>query len=176
MSEERTPTDDSPERWVADRTTFQRVYDVIAGLTEPTAARQVAEWANCSENGAREALEQLVEMGIANRTDSRPALYRRNQSYFRWKRIEEMARGHDRRELRDRLEDLLEADQAYQDRYGVPDPDAVALDDAFDDHEALHDRWDDLTEWRTIRRDVTIVNRAIQRAESTVNGPVRSEP
>ncbi|MWV41789.1 hypothetical protein [Natrialba sp. INN-245] len=168
MTDAAEPPRSAATDWSNDRTTFQRVYDMLVGTTDSAAAQQFAEWADCSENGARQALEQLVEMGIATRTDTRPATYRRNPSYFRWKRIERLADDHDVSELRARLEELLEDDQELQEKYGVPEPDAVAVDDDADatDHETLHERWGDLSEWRTIRRDITLLQRAVQRAES----------
>jgi len=159
------------KQWETDRTTFQRVYDVLAGTTEPVSAQQFSEWAACSENSARQALEQLVEMGIAKQTETRPALYQRNPSYFKWKRVERLAREHSSSELRARLEDLLETDQELQEKYDVPDPDAVVVtDEPAEDHDMLHDRWDDLTEWRTVRQDITILKRAIQRTETGCHG------
>ncbi|XVH32632.1 DUF7342 family protein [Haloferacaceae archaeon DSL9] len=170
MTEEGTPTSSPREQWQADRTTFQRVYDILVGTYDPASAQQFAEWADCSENGARQALEQLTEMGIAERTDTRPATYQRNPSYFRWKRVEQLAREHSPSDLRARIDDLIEDDQGFQAKYGLPDPDAVVIpDDASEDHESLHKRWDDLTEWRTIRRDITVLKQAVQRAESTTD-------
>ena len=64
-------------------------------------------------------------MGIARRRDGRPATYRRNDSYFRWKRVESLANEHDPAELRRRVDDLIGRDRELQDRYDVPDPDAV---------------------------------------------------
>lgn len=174
MTDRSGPGEPRSERWSGDRTTFQRVYDVLVGTTDPAAAGQFAEWADCSENGARRALEQLVEMGIAARSNERPALYRRNPSYFRWKRVETLARDHSISELRARLEELIETDRELQEKYGVPDPDAVVADESIEDHETLHDRWDDLTEWRTIRRDVTLLQRAVRRAESSTDGQIRA--
>ncbi|MFC4248006.1 hypothetical protein ACFOZ7_13820 [Natribaculum luteum] len=174
MTKRSGPSDDPAAQWSADRTTFQRIYDVLVGTTNTASAQQFAEWADCSENGARQALEQLVEMGIAERATARPALYRRNPSYFRWKRVETLAREHNTSDLRARLEELLEADQGFQEKYGVPDPDAVVVaDDPDESHEELHDRWEDLTEWRTTRRDITLLKRAVQRAESSNNDRAR---
>ncbi|WP_458191000.1 DUF7342 family protein [Haladaptatus sp. NG-WS-4] len=170
MTEDGTPASPARKQWQADRTTFQRVYDVLVGTYDAASAQQFAEWADCSENGARQALEQLTEMGIAERTDTRPATYQRNPSYFRWKRVEQLAREHSLSDLRARIDDLIEDDQAYQAEYGVPDPDAVVTsDDAGEEHETVHERWDDLTEWRTIRRDIALLKRAVQRAESTTD-------
>jgi len=176
MTKRSASPNDPSKQWDADRTTFQRVYDILVGTTDPVSAQQFAEWARCSETGARQALEQLVEMGIAERTGTRPAQYQRNPSYFQWKRVETLAREHSAGELRSRLAELIEADQDLQETYGVPDPDAVVVSDyPVEDHEALHDRWDDLTEWRTIRQDITILKRAVQRAESPNDGRIQSK-
>lgn len=174
MTNRPSPTDPS-HQWDSDRTTFQRVYDVLVGTTDPVPAKQFGTWAHCSETGARQALEQLVEMGIAKRTGTRPVQYARNPSYFQWKRVESLAREHSVGELRDRLEALINADQELQETYQVPDPDAVAAgDDPAEDHETLHTRWEDLTEWRTIRRDITLLKRAVQRAASSNDNRIQS--
>jgi len=112
-------------------------------------------------------------MGIARRRDGRPATYRRNDSYFRWKRVESLANEHDPAELRRRVDDLIGRDRELQDRYDVPDPDAVGTADLpADDHEATHERWDDLREWRTVRRDIRILREAVERAESRADDGV----
>lgn len=176
MPERREDTNDPAKQWDRDRTVFQRVYDVLVGTTDSVSAQQFAEWANCSENGARQALDQLVEMGIAEQTESRPSLYQRNPSYFQWKRVETLAHEHSAGELRARLEKLIEVDRELQEKHGVPDPDAVVVsDNSPEDHEMLHEQWDDLTEWRTTRRDITLLKRAVQRIESSNGGRVQSK-
>lgn len=163
---------ESRDRWQDERTTFQRVYDVLVGAREYLTAAEFAERAACSETAAREALEQLSEMGIAERRDGRPTGYRRNDSYFRWKRVESLAREYAPEELRRRVEELIEEDETYQDRYGVPEPAAVTTADLpVEDRDALEDRWDDVAEWRTVRRDVRILRRAVQRAEARADEP-----
>ncbi|MDS0243755.1 MULTISPECIES: hypothetical protein [unclassified Haloferax] len=167
MTDDGPPTFDASEQWRTDRTTFQRVYDILVGTDNPASAQQLAEWADCSENGARQALQQLTEMGIAEKTDTRPATYKRNTSYLRWKRVEQLARGHSPSDLRARVEELIEEDQSFQAEYGVPEPDAVVTtENVVDDHEVLHQQWEDLSEWRTIRRDIQVIQQAVHRAES----------
>lgn len=157
---------DTRQRWEAERTTFQRVYDVVTGLTGFSTAGEVAERAACSDDGARDALSQLVEMGIAEKRDGRPAEYRRNESYFRWRRVEELASEHAPSELRARVEDLLAEDEVFQDRFDAPDPDAVSPE-VFEtgDHDAIHDRWEDVSRWRTVRNYLAVLQRAAHRAE-----------
>lgn len=157
---------DSRRQWREDRTTFQRVYDVITGMTDYVTASDVADAADCSDDGARDALAQLVEMGIAERRDGRPATYRRNDSYFRWRRVEELATGNSVDELRKRIEELVAEDETLQERFDAPDPDAVPPS-AFEtsDHDEIHDCWDALARWRTVRHDLKIFQRAAHRAE-----------
>lgn len=158
------------DRWQDDRTTFQRVYDVLVGTQTFLSAADYAERAACSETAARTALEQLAEMGIADRQSGRPATYRRNASYLRWKRIESLAREHSPETLRQRLEDLIVEDEAFQEQYGVPVPAAVSTADlSIDDHDAHQDRWADLQDWRTVRRDIRVLRRAVDRAETELD-------
>lgn len=162
------------DRWHEDRTTFQRVYDLVLGTREFLTAREVADRADCSESGAREALEQLVEMDVARRRDGRPATYRRNDAYLTWKRVESLARDHDPETLRARVEELIEEDEAFQQQFGVPGPDAVTSADLpADDHEALHEAREDLNEWRTVRQDVGVLRRALHRAEARLEDGIR---
>lgn len=162
-------------RWREERTTFQRVYDVIVGTHSLCPAGEIADRADCSETGAREALGQLVEMGIAERRDGRPATYRRNDAYLTWKRVERLAHEYRPAELRERVDSLLEEDEDFQEHYGVPEPDAVTSEDAETaDHDALHEHWEGLSEWRTVRRDIRVLRRAVQRAETRLDGEARA--
>jgi len=170
MSDETT-REDARTRWRAERTTFQRVYDVVTGLNDFATAKEVGTRADCSTDGARTALTQLVEMGIAERRGDRPVEYRRNESYLRWKRIESLARDHSPAELREELDALLTEDQSLRERFDAPSPGAVSPS-VFesDDHEAVHERWDALSRWRSVRSDLEIVQRAIHRAEGDTDG------
>ena len=162
---------DARARWREERTTFQRVYDVITGITDFATATEIGERADCSADGARAALAQLVEMGIAEQRTGRPSEYRRNESYLRWKRIEALAREHSAPELREEVDALLEEDQAFQERFATADPDAISPT-VFEeiDHEAVHEQWDALTRWRSIREDLEILQQAIHRAEGDTEG------
>jgi len=161
--------------WKDERTTFQRVYDVLVGTQSFLTIQEFAEQAACSDTAARNALEQLAEMGVADHQKGRPARYRRNDSYFRWKRIESLAREHSPDELQERLDDLIAEDGAFQDEYDVPDPDAVSTADLpVEAHDAVHDRWEDVSEWHTVRRDIKLLRRAVERAHGRVDDGVHA--
>jgi len=155
--------------WREDRTPFQRVYDVLVGSQTFLTAQEFADRADCSETVAQDALEQLSEMLIAERQDGRPVRYRRNESYVRWKRAESLAREHTPEELRERIDELITEDEAFQEQYAVPHPDAVTTADLpVGDREGAPERWEDLSNWRTVRRDIRILRRALDRAETHV--------
>jgi hypothetical protein len=154
---------ESREQWHEERTTFERVYDVVTTLAEPVTAATVADRADCSATGARNALAKLVELGVATRDDGRPATYRRNDSYFEWRRVDRLAREQSPADLRERLDDLLDRETELREEYGVPTPDAVT--ETPTDHEAIHGLRDDLTEWRTLQRDLRVLQRALRQAE-----------
>ena len=154
------------DRWKTERTTFQRVYDVVTGASDYTSASAIATRAECSDDGARDALTQLVEMGIAEKREGRPAEYRRNDSYFRWKRIEELAGGHTVGELRSRIDELITEDEAFQAQFDVPGPDAIspAMFEVTD-HDEIHEQWDTVSRWRSVRHDIELLQQAAHRAE-----------
>lgn len=174
MADERAGEEHEGEarnQWRSERTTFQRVYDVISGTTEYVTATEIGNRADCSTAGARDALSQLVEMGIVETRGKRPSEYRRNRSYFRWKRIERLAREHTPAELREEVDALLNEDESLQERFGVPDPDAVSpAEFETTEHAAVHDQWEALTCWRSVREDIAVLQQAIHRAESDTEG------
>jgi len=164
-TEELRDTVDARTQWRTERTTFQRVYDIISGLSEYTQVSNIAEHADCSTDGARDALKQLVEMGVVETRGSRPAEYRRNDAYFRWKRIETLASEHTPDELTTKIEALAAEDASLQERFDAPAPDAITpalLEDG--SHEEIHETLDTIARWRTVRDDLTVLRRAAHRA------------
>lgn len=159
-------SEEARDRWKTDRTTFQRVYDVVTGTSDYTSASTIATHAECSDDGARDALSQLVEMGIAEKQEGRPTGYRRNDSYFRWKRIEELAESHTVGELHSRIDELIEEDEAFQTRFDVPSPDAISPT-MFEltDHDEIHEQWEAVSQWRSVRHDIELLQQAAHRAE-----------
>lgn len=160
------------DQWIENKTAFQRVYTTILGTTEPTSASTIADQAHCSETTARDALQQLAEMRIVIRHDERPVTYRRNDSYLTWRRVESLTADHDPETLRQRLSELVEKDQSFQDQIGVSEPDAVSGDDmAIDDHDTAGNHWEALSEWRTVRRNIRVLRRAVDRVHTVDDEP-----
>lgn len=151
------------ERWDEGKTVRERIYETVLGLREPTTVSEVAERAACSVESARNHLGWFAEIGIVERAgEGRPARFRRNEAYFRWKRADDLRREHTAAELDARLEIFLERDRAYQDQYGTSDPAGVNVFDHADpgDHEALEAVHRDVNDWLTVREEARTVEEA----------------
>jgi hypothetical protein len=164
VTEDGLPADaDAVERrreaWDEGKTTRDRVYEVAIQLSDPGSAATVAERARCSADAARDHLDWFAEVGIVGRTEGRPATYRRNEAYFAWKRANELRERLDEEDRRERLDALTMEDREYRDRF---DADAPGEVDAFEaaSHAELHRVWEELAEWRTVRRELRLLERA----------------
>lgn len=147
------------ERWDRDRSTRDRVYETVIQLSDPATAEAVAERARCSEGAAREHLEWFEERGIVEPLEGRPKRYRRNDAYFEWSRANELRREHSDAELEQLLGTLVEEERTYRERYDVDGPDQIdALEEGgYDDLERV---WEDIGEWKSIRRYIRVIERA----------------
>ncbi|MFC7231597.1 sugar-specific transcriptional regulator TrmB [Saliphagus sp. GCM10025308] len=167
-----TEFDPAPEsngtqrRWQAGTDTFGRVYDVVLGVTSPTAYTEIAELADCSPNAAKKHLERLAEMGIARANrDSRPATYERNEGYLEWQDASRIATELSVEGIIDRVE-ALEAQRAeYEAQFGTADPTDVSVFD-HGDHETIHERMTAVSEWQGVIRDIRLYELARQLSQN----------
>ncbi len=159
-------TDTATRRWQDGTETFDRVYDVILGVTSPTPYTAIAELADCSPNAAKKHLDRLVEMGIVRAdSDSRPPTYERNEGYLEWQDASQIAAALSVAEIIDRVANLEERRTAYEERFGTSDPTTVSVFDA-SDHDSLHERMTAVQEWQGVIRDLRLYELARQLAEN----------
>lgn len=137
---------------LADAPTDERVYRVALELTEPTTVSDVASRAKCSKNAARRHLKRLADIGVLTTVMENPGTYERNDSYFRWRRLNRLAELSDD-EANERLRELLSEHESYKDTYGVERPDELdPLDyDEFGDAERV---WLDINNWNAVRNEI----------------------
>jgi len=160
-TDETPPVEEMAESWSAttdDRSARERVYDVATQLTDPTSVSDVADRADCAPNTARDTLEWFAEMGIVTTVGENPARYRRNEAYFEFLRVDRLASEHTRAELDQFLEELREQEAQVATHFAVDHPADVSLDEA--DPDRLEQRYDRLSEWRTLRRRIRDVLQA----------------
>jgi len=146
------------ERPFEGEDTKQRVYGTVLHAREPMTAAEVAERADCSVESARTHLSFYADLGIVVRHDGRPVRYERNDDYFEWRRVNELARENTVDELRARVSELTDALERYRNEYGVDSPADVDVLE-FDAAE-VDDVYVDLGEWATAIEERRLHERA----------------
>lgn len=145
-------------RWDRDTSTRDRVYETAIQCYEPATAGEIADRAHCSPDGAREHLEWLADRGIVEPIDGRPKRYQRNNAYVEWARANELRREFTDSELETKLGELIDEERAFQERYDVDRPHEIDALEGGD--ESIESIWEDIGEWKTIRRDIRRIERA----------------
>ena len=159
-------SDDPQRRWQAGTDTFGRVYDVILGVTSPTAYTELAELADCSPNAAKKHLERLAEMGIARaERDSRPVAFERNEGYLEWQDASRIATELSLDEIIDRVEELEAERRQYEATFQTSDPADVSVFES-SDHGTVHERMVEVSEWRGVIRDIRLYELARQLSQN----------
>lgn len=156
------PALDIADSWAAElegRSTKERVYAVATTLTVPTRVADVADRADCSKGGARSNLEWLTELGILDRVADDPAMYRRNESYFDFRRVYHLTREYDAEELEELIDEYDARERNLADQFGVDTPADVDVLSTVGFKE-LDDAYDRLSEWTTVRRRLRELRRA----------------
>jgi predicted transcriptional regulator len=146
----------------------QRIYGTILQTRDPVAASAIAERAECDSKTARKYLSWFADLGIVTRHDGHPAIYERNDAYFEWRRINQLATTHSIEELQARVRELTAQITGYEDAYDEATPaeiDAVALAETSDER-TIDDVYNDLTDWATAREERERYERARQQRAS----------
>jgi DNA-binding transcriptional regulator GbsR (MarR family) len=145
--------------------TKQRVYGAVLHAREPMTAAEIAERADCSEESARTHLSFYADLGIVIHHDGRPARYERNDDYFEWRRMNELANEHTVDELQARVSELTNQIEAYREKYDADSPADVDVLDY--DAEHVDDVYADLGDWATAIEERRLHERARQKATSS---------
>jgi DNA-binding transcriptional regulator GbsR (MarR family) len=161
------PDPQAAEEWnktLQSASTYDRIYRVALQLYEPTRVTEIKERADCSKNAARTHLKRLSDIGVLTQDTENPDTFSRNQSYFRWRRVNRLEQLSEQ-ERRNRINALSEQDQKFQERYNAESPtDVDALNHAENtDVEAI---WMELSEWETVRRRIRDLDRVRRRRAS----------
>ena len=167
-----TEFDPAPEpgaprrRWQERTDTFGRVYDVLLGVTSPTAYTDIADLADCSPNAAKKHLDRLVEMGIARAEKaSRPATYERNEGYLEWQEASRIATDLSVEEIIERVEALEARRSEYETEFVTTDPTDVSVFD-HETHDAIHERMAAVSDWQGVIRDARLYELARRLAQN----------
>ena len=149
----------------------ERMLDVIVQIREPTKVSTIAERVGCDVETARNYLEWFTDLGLVRRHSGRPVRYERNESFLRWRRIEQIRTMFSDTEIVDELQSVMQVIQEYQDRFEAEAPAQVSLRAASEDS-TLEDAWEALSEWQTLEQRAELLDAA--RRESTPSHSVNS--
>ncbi|MFC7205230.1 sugar-specific transcriptional regulator TrmB [Haloferax namakaokahaiae] len=142
----------------------QRVYGTVLQTRAPTTASTIANQSDCDPKTARKYLGWFSNLGIVTRHEGHPATYERNDAYFEWRRINELAAEHSVEDLQQRVQDLTTRLSEYEDTYNAATPasvDAIAAAEKSEDR-TIDDIYSDLGDWATARDERKRYERARQ--------------
>jgi DNA-binding transcriptional ArsR family regulator len=157
--------DEELESWAQTHDTRHRIKHVMAGIREPKPVSHIAERAQCSPKTARKHLEELVDERIASKTDDpQGARYRRNDEYFAWRRAHQLSVEHSEAELLNQLGELESQEETHQNRFDAELPAHVEFPPEDATHDEIHEIWEALTSWETLRNDIQRYREALRLA------------
>lgn len=138
----------------------QRIYSVVIQTRLPTGASEVAELADCDPKTARKYLTWFAELGVVTKHDGRPTTYERNDAYFEWRRVNEIASRHSIGAIQRRVSELSEKIVTYRETYDVDTPGEVSVLEY--DHSRVEDVYEELSDWETALKERQLYERARQ--------------
>jgi len=150
------------ERPFEGEDTKQRVYGAVLHAREPTTVSEIAERADCSAESARTHLSFYADLGIVVRHEGRPVRYERNNDYFEWRRVSELARENAVDELQVRVSELTDRIEEYRDEYDADSP--AEIDVLEFDAARIDDVYADLGDWATAIEERRLHERARRKA------------
>ena len=149
----------------------ERMYNTFVQTRQPTTATVVADAAECDPKTARKYLEWFRNLGIVTEHDGDPPTYERNDRYFEWRRINELA-SKPPAELQSQVQSLAERIETYKRRYDADHPgevDALAPPAEISTETAFAE----LTDWQTVRSELKRHEQARRLQAGDSSPPVR---
>jgi len=150
----------------------ERVYNTIVQTREPTTVREIAQRADCDPKTARKYVEWFTKLGIATKHDGETPTYERNDRYFEWRRINELATTQTAPELQSHVQALASRIGTYEDRYNAEHPAAVDALSPPDDISA-ETAFAELTDWQTALSELHYHEQARRQQASESGSSVR---
>jgi len=168
-TEHRDVNDVVEEEWVEETTPFERVYEVICSVYDPTSAAQIANRARVSPTTARKHLRTLESAGeVTTSQDGQTTCYRRSETAIVTEHAQSLLAERTPEEIASGIADMKAQIQAWREEYGADSPEEFArelnIDDADSDHGAL------LTEWQTTRRNLALAQATLAIGEASHTG------
>lgn len=150
---------EDPEQLFSGATIKERLLDVIVQLREPTTVATVANRADCDTETARNYLDWFTDLGLVSEHSGRPVRYERNESFLRWRRIEQIRRQFSRDEIVSELQTVMTEIEAYRERFDAETPGDVSLRETSAET-TVEEAWEALSDWQTLERRADLLDAA----------------
>lgn len=133
----------------------QRIYGTVLQTREPTTASAVAERAECDPKTARKYLDWFTDLGVVTRHEGRPTTFERNDAYFEWRRIDQLATETSLEDIREQVRELSARIADYESKLEAESPEAVDAVAVSDTHKewSIDEVYGDLADWTTALRE-----------------------
>lgn len=166
-----------PADLVRGERTRDDFFDAVLQLYEPATVDEVADLADHGSDAAREYLDWFERIGIVKQVDDSPATYQLNRDYLTWRRVQQLRDEYHPEELVEYLEAAAERDREFAAQFGVETPDQVGLTDyALTADLSIEEVWKQLSAWRTTRRRIALLERALSTEDTSHSGRQRPVP
>lgn len=152
-----------------DDSARERLYSVLVQTRDPTPVAELATGADCHADTARKYLDWFAQLGIATRHEGRPTRYDRNEAYFEWRYVSDLADRHSLADLREHTRTIRERLEAYRERYDAEAPSMVDTRAVADEDTPIEDVWSDLATWRSLEDELRFSERARQQLTERPN-------
>ena len=167
--ENRDVNDVVEEEWIEETTTFERVYEVISRVYDPTSAGRIADCARVSQTTARKHLLTLESAGeVTTSQDGQTTHYRRSETAIVTEHAQSLLAERTPEEIASGIAEMKSQIQTWREEYGIDSPEEFArkidIDDADSDHGAI------LTEWQTTRRNLALAEATLAIGEAIRTG------
>lgn len=173
-TEDEEPPDfgdwDDPKEAMRSGPIRERMLDVVVQLREPTKVSTVAERADCDTETARDYLEWFAEMEMVREISGRPVRYERNDSYFRWRRVEQIRNTYSESEIVEALSEIVERMEDLRTKFDADQPEHVSLREIGSEL-SVEKAWELLSEWKTLEEQAALLDAARQVDPTTDNRP-----
>jgi len=156
--------------WKQETTADERIRTVINRTTNPKSAGDIADTALVSETKARTTLNKLAQEGIvrSHQTDS-GKLYERDPEWHLLKQIRQLAGS---KTLVDQIQRVKQELAEYKAKYDATDPEELLISDK----ELNQNELDDISHWRTAKRELSHLRAAYRLKEAKEQAPTVTEP
>lgn len=155
----------SPEELVRGNRTRDDFLDAVLGLDSPATIDEIANHADHGRDAAKEYLEWFDRMGIVTRVTNSPVTYERNQEYLIWRQVQQLREQYTTDDLLEFLQTETEQDEIYREKFDAESPETVSISaHAADTDRSIESVWDALSAWKTTRRRITLLERALASA------------